>query len=82
MKQPTRAEITQRIDMVLNDSLLREELCEWAVNYIRNDDQVDIEDPGAWHYLMEISNIDEMVEPGVFLFDKEDILCMKIFRFL
>ncbi|MCR5737712.1 MAG: hypothetical protein K6G64_08695 [Eubacterium sp.] len=73
MKQPTIEEITKKIDMVLNDSVLRKEICEWATNYIRNDDQVEIRDIKAWHYLVAISNIDEMIEPDVFLFDKEDI---------
>lgn len=73
MKQPTIEEITKKIIKVLDESISREEVSEWAIDYIRNDDKVEIDDIKAWHYLVEISNIDEMIEPDVFLFDEKDI---------
>lgn len=73
MKQPTIEEITKKIVKVLDESISREEVSEWAIDYIRNDDKVEIDDIKAWHYLVEISNIDEMIEPDVFLFDEKDI---------
>lgn len=73
MKQPTREEITQKINMVLDGSITRESVCRWAVDYIRNDDQICIDDLEAWHYLVEISDIDEMIGPDDYLFNEDDI---------
>ncbi len=73
MKQPTREEITQKIQLVLNEKITRESVYEWAQNYIRNDDIIELEDIDAWYYLIAISNIDEMIAPNDYLFDKEDI---------
>lgn len=73
MKQPTREEITQKINMVLDGSITRESVCRWAVDYIRNDDQICIDDLEAWHYLVEISDIDEMIGPNDYLFNEDDI---------
>ena len=73
MKQPTRAEITQKLNMVFEGSLSRETVCVWAVNYIRNDEQICIDDLSAWHYLVAISNIDELITPGQYLFQNDDI---------
>ena len=73
MKQPTIEEISKKIVKVLDGVISREEVCEWAIDFIRNDDKVEIDDIKSWHYLVEISNIDEMIEPDVYLFDNNDI---------
>lgn len=73
MNQPKREEITQKINMVLDGSLTRESICVWAIDYIRNDEQICIDDLEAWHYLVEISNIDEMIGPNDYLFHEDDI---------
>ena len=73
MKQPTIEEITKKRVKVLDGSISREEVSEWAIDFIRNDDNVEIDDIKSWHYLVEISNIDEMIEPDVYLFDNKDI---------
>ena len=73
MKQPTREEITQKVKMVLDGIKSREEICSWAMSFIRNDEQIIIDDIEAWHYLVEISGIDFMTAPGEYLFATEDI---------
>lgn len=73
MKQPTREEITQKINMVLDGRITRESVCKWAVDYIRNDDQICIDDLEAWHYLVEISDIDEMIGSNDYLFNEDDL---------
>lgn len=73
MNQPTREEITQKLKLVLDGKLTREAICIWAVGYIRNDEQVCINDLGAWHYLVAISNIDEKIGPDDYLFQEDDI---------
>ena len=76
MKQPTKEEITQKLDRVLDGSLTREEICIWAVDYIRNDEQICVKDLDAWHYLVEISNIDEMIGLNEYLLHEDDIQAM------
>ena len=73
MKQPTKEEITKMVKMVLDGSRRREDICEWAVDFIRNDEKINIDDLKAWHYLVEISNIDEMIAPEDYLFNEDDI---------
>lgn len=73
MKQPTREEITQKIEKVLDGSLTREAVYMWAMDYIVNDDLIDVDDLKAWHYLVAVSNIDEMIAPDKYLFCEEDI---------
>lgn len=73
MEQPTKEEITKKVQLVLEGKLKREDVYEWAWTYIRNDDNINIVDIDAWHYLMAISGIDEMIASGVYLFDEEDI---------
>lgn len=73
MKQPTKCEITKKIELVIRTKLTREEFGEWAINFIRNDANIPIEDVDAWHYLVAMSNIDEMIGPDEYLFSEEDI---------
>lgn len=73
MNQPTKCEITRKIELVLEKKISREEVGEWALNFIRNDKSIYIEDIDAWHYLVTVSNIDEMIGPGEYLFSEEDI---------
>lgn len=73
MKQPTREEITQKIEKVLDGSLTREAVCMWAMDYIENDDLIDVDDLKAWHYLVAVSSIDLMIAPDKYLFCEEDI---------
>lgn len=73
MEQPTKKEITKKVQLALEGKLAREDVYEWAWNYIKNDDCIDVKDLDAWHYLVAISDIDETVEPGKYLFSEEDI---------
>ena len=73
MNQPTKKEITKKVELVLSGKLTREELYQWANEFIRNDDSICINDIDAWHYLVEISNLDEMIAPEEYLFNEDDI---------
>ena len=44
--------------------------------YIRNDDNVEINDLISWHYLVEMSKIDLLLEPNEYLYSKEDLMEM------
>ena len=74
MKQPNKNEITNRIYEVLTGKVSRENVSEWAMRYIRNDSEIEIEDVEAWHYLVAISNIDEMISLDEYLYNDDDIM--------
>lgn len=42
MKQPAREEITQKIQLVLNGKITRENVYELAQNHIKNDDIIKL----------------------------------------
>ena len=49
MEQPTKEEITKKVQLVLEGKLKREDVYEWAWTYIRNDDNINIVDIDALH---------------------------------
>lgn len=73
MKQPARSEIDGKLKQCLRGSITREDVSEWALCFIRNDSEFIVDDVEAWHYLVAISNIDEMVYPGKYLYSMDDI---------
>lgn len=73
MRQPTKKEITQKLESVINQDTDRESVADWAMDYIRNDDRIIIEDIEAWHYLVAIAGIDLIQEPGKYLYASEDL---------
>lgn len=73
MNQPTKKEITEKMELVLSGKMSREEVYQWANEFIRNDDSICINDIEAWHYLVEISNVDEMIASEEYLFNEDDI---------
>jgi len=72
MKQPKKDEITQKLKSVINQEIDRDEVADWAMDYIINDDKVIIEDIEAWHYLVAVSGIDTIAGPGKYLYMDED----------
>ena len=74
LKQPTKQEITNKLNDVIMGRISREDVSKWAMEYIRNDGDVYIEDVDSWHYLVAISNIDEMLSPNEYLYDESDIV--------
>ena len=73
MEQPTKIMIEKKLQLVLEGKMTREEICEWAADFIRNDESILMNDISAWHYLIAISNIDEMIAPNKYLFSVNDI---------
>jgi hypothetical protein len=73
MTQPTKAEIIEKLQGVLEGTYSRELVGEWAVSYITNDDTIEIVDINAWHCLVDISSIDLMLSPTEYLYSNEDI---------
>ena len=74
MKQPDKNEITNRVNDAILGKICREDVGKWAMEYIRNDSEIEIMDIDAWHYLVAISNIDEMISPDDYLYTEDDIM--------
>ena len=73
MEQPSKKVIIEKLKLLFEGKITREEVSEWAMNLIRNDNTISIVDVKTWHYLVAISNIDEMIAPGEYLFSEADI---------
>lgn len=73
MQQPTKAEITEKLQGVTNGIYSRELVSEWAFDYIINDDTIEIADITAWEYLVVASAVAEMVSPTEYLYSVGDI---------
>ena len=73
MEQPTKKIIVEKLELLFDGKMTREEICEWSMDFIRNDNEVLVTDIEAWHYLVAISKIDEMITPNEYLFSGADI---------
>lgn len=47
MKEPTRAECLKKAGLILNDQAAREEVSDWACEYVAADDP-EVEDENVW----------------------------------
>lgn len=75
MKQPTKADISNRIEAVLSNRMSREELGDWANDLIMNyDDVMNIEDWEAWEYLKEVGYFDVKDTPETYLYSDEELI--------
>lgn len=73
MTQPTKDEITNHLKKVIAHEITREEVGAWAFTFIANDDNVEVNDVEAWHYLLSVSDIDLMIAPHQYLYSTQDI---------
>ncbi len=71
MEEPNFNEIYNRLCKVKNDISLREEIAEWAQEYLINDDVV-FKNEKSWDLIMILSGIDTKVSPSEYLYGKED----------
>ena len=75
MKQPTKADISNRIEAVLSNRMSREELGDWANDLIMNYyDVMNIEDWEAWEYLKEVGYFDVKDTPETYLYSDEELI--------
>ena len=73
MIQPKRDEIINKLKKVIDNEITREEVGRWASDFIRNDYNIEVKDINAWHYLVSVSSVDEMISPDEYLYSIEDI---------
>jgi hypothetical protein len=72
MNQPTVREIIDRLKLVLNGELTRDEVSDWASYYIMAD-EATIDDEIVWDLLKIICGIDILDSSTSYLHNEEDI---------
>lgn len=73
MIQPKKEEITNKLKKIINKKMTREEVARWAFTFIENDEYIEVTDIEAWHYLVRVSGISEMIAPEQYFYSIEDI---------
>lgn len=70
--QPSIKEIEMKLRSVIAGKETRENISDWAMNYIINDDNVEVTDYKAWHFLVDVTHTDAAISPGEYLYCNED----------
>jgi hypothetical protein len=73
MRQPTREEIIDKLKMILLGKLTREEVADWASEYVMQDEP-NIPDETVWELLQIISGVDLKDSPDEYLHVEQDII--------
>lgn len=72
MVQPTRGQISYNLVALLKGETTRENVAKWAEKFINCED-IEIQDTGAWHYLLTVSYVASKISPTTYLYEKKDI---------
>lgn len=73
LRQPKREEITNKLKEIIDGKTTREEVAGWAFEFIINDDNVEVSHIKAWHYLVSVSGVGEMIASEQYIYSIEDI---------
>jgi hypothetical protein len=73
MSQPTREEIIDKLKMILLGKLTREEVADWASEYVMQDEP-NISDETVWELLQTVSGVDLKDSPDEYLHVEQDII--------
>lgn len=72
MKQPNLETILDKLNDILVGNLSREDVTEWAMKFIEDDD-LHIEDFEAWEFLKQVGGVDMIESPDSYLYTEDDI---------
>ncbi|WP_369547437.1 DNA-binding protein [Bacillus velezensis] len=72
MKEPTIAECLKKADLILNGQAVREEVSDWACEYVAADDPA-VEDETVWEMLVYLSGFDLKDSPDAYLHTLEEL---------
>ncbi|MCC9021903.1 DNA-binding protein [Bacillus nakamurai] len=72
MKEPTLAECMKKADLILNGQATREEVADWAGEYVAADDPV-VEDEKVWEMLVYLCGFDLKDAPDSYLHTTEEL---------
>ncbi|MDQ0271312.1 DNA-binding protein [Cytobacillus purgationiresistens] len=72
MRQPTREEIISKLKLILQGTISREEVADWASEYVMQDEP-NITDDIIWELLQIVSGVDLKANPDEYLHVEQDI---------
>ncbi|MGX4200245.1 DNA-binding protein [Bacillus sp. JK74] len=72
MKEPTRAECLKKAGLILNGQAAREEVSDWASEYVSAGDPA-VEDETVWEMLVYLSGFDLKDSPDAYLHTLEEL---------
>ncbi len=72
MGQPTKEEIINKLNMILQGKLSREDVADWASEYVMQDEP-NIVDDIVWDFLQVVSGVDLKDSPEEYLHVEQDI---------
>jgi hypothetical protein len=72
MREPTKKEIIDKLELVLQNKLTKEEVADWASKYVMTYDHL-VTDLVVFDILTVVSGLDTPESPGEYMYDDEDI---------
>jgi hypothetical protein len=72
MGQPTKDEIIYKLNVILQGKLSREEVADWASEYVMQDEP-NIIDEKVWEFLKVVSGVDIKDSPEEYLHVEQDL---------
>ncbi|MEK4383292.1 hypothetical protein NSS70_15745 [Aeribacillus sp. FSL K6-2848] len=73
MRQPTKEEVVDKLKMILQGKLTREETADWVSEYVMQDEP-NISDETVWELLQIVSGVDLKDDPDEYLHVDQDIM--------
>ncbi|BFH15898.1 DNA-binding protein [Paenibacillus melissococcoides] len=73
MKQPTKEEVISKLLSILQGSLSREEVADWASEIVMQDEPI-VTDEEVWELLKITSGVDIKDSPDEYLHVEQDIM--------
>ncbi len=76
MLMPTKDEIKEKLELLLKKDISREEISDWAMAYIIDDEKIQNFNDLLWDYIVDISFIGEMIAPNTYLYDDDKVMSL------
>ncbi|HZH62196.1 MAG TPA: DNA-binding protein [Metabacillus sp.] len=73
MRQPIKEEIISKLELILQGTISREEVADWASEYVMQDEP-NISDETVWELLQIVSGIDLKDSSDEYLHVEQDII--------
>lgn len=72
MEQPSKRQVIEKLEAILDERLSREQVVDWAMEFINND-EMELTDFQAWELLKRTGGVDAIESPDVYLYSFDDI---------
>ncbi|MBX0319734.1 hypothetical protein [Shouchella clausii] len=70
MRKPTKKEIIDKLEPVLQNKLTKEEVADWASEYVMTYDLL-VTDLVVFDFLTVVSGLDTLESPGEYMYDED-----------